>query len=121
MKKYLSTFRTTMMTTLFFGSSVFFSCNKLDIADGTPPCIKKDIQHMDECDDCINANVNMYTFQGITVYRMDPGSSVQGKNINIRDKDCNSLGLIYLNSGNDTVNGESFSKAIFVKEIWTKK
>lgn len=121
MKRSHTTFTATLYALLFIGFTLLFSCNKLDIADGTPPCIKKDIQHMDECADCTSANVNMYTFQGITVYRMDPGSNVPNKDIKIRDNECNLLGIIYKNTGHDTVNGESFSKAIFQKQVWVKK
>lgn len=108
-------------TPILLSSTLLISCNKLDIPKDTPSCIKAKIEVMEDCNDCVAANVKKYTFQGNTVYRVDPGSSVAGKNISIDDKDCNSIGLIVPNSSNDTVNGESFSKAIFIEDIYVKK
>lgn len=97
-----------------------FSCNKEDIADGTPICIENSIIEFKSncCEE--GANVKEYSFQGEAVYVFDPGTCGADMTSEVKDAECVTLGYLGGISGNSTINGEDFSSAIFVKTTWKK-
>lgn len=105
--------------TLFISVS---SCDKYDIADGTPACIEQLIKEFNSETDCIVAvDVRKYEFQGGNVYLFKPGDCGADMGSEIYDSDCNSLGFIGGIDGNQTINGEDFSNAVLISVIWTKQ
>lgn len=97
------------------------SCNKLDIENGTPKCVKNKIKNFDkdqECEDGVN--VKKYAFQGETVYVFNPGNCGADQVEEAIDSECNSLGNLGGISGNTEINGEDFSNAIFKSTVWEK-
>lgn len=97
-------------------------CSKLDIEEGTPKCVEKEIKDFNKipyvCDN--GANVNEYLFQGKAAYVFDPGNCGNDFSSEVIDADCNSLGFLGGIGGNIVINGEVFSNAIFIRTIWEK-
>jgi len=106
---------------MFFGLSVsFLSCEKSDIAKGTPECIVEKIAVF-EPNACEDGKVDKYTFQCQTVYVFDPGIEC-GADLSseVVLEDCTNIGYLGGISGNTIINGENFSSAEFEKNIWEK-
>jgi hypothetical protein len=106
---------------ILVGPSVcFLSCEKPDIARGTPDCIITKISEFEPIA-CEDGKVDKYTFQGETVYVFDPGIEC-GADLSseVVDEDAITLGNLGGISGNTIINGENFSSAKFEKNIWEK-
>lgn len=100
--------------------SLFASCNKLDIDEDAPKCVKKEIKTFNKKSSCDNAKVDEFKFQGKTVYAFESGNCHYDRGTKVIDGDCNELGFLGGISGNTKINGEEFSNAVFVKTIWKK-
>jgi hypothetical protein len=98
----------------------FVSCEKSDIARGTPDCIITKIGEFEPVA-CEDGKVDKYTFQGETVYVFDHGIEC-GADLSseVVLEDCTHLGYLGGISGNTIINGENFSSAEFEKNIWKK-
>jgi hypothetical protein len=65
--------------------------------------------------------VNEYLFQGKMVYVFsfdDLGSDIA---YSVVSSECKAIGFLGGFTGNDQINGESFSIAKFVRTVWEKK
>lgn len=96
----------------------FNSCKKDEIASDTPSCIIEKIKEFKNYA-CSDGKVDEYIFQEKTVYVFDQGSTC-GFDLtsDVVDEECNSLGFLGGFAGNTTINGESFSNAEFIRNIW---
>jgi len=101
-------------------ATLFLSCNKLEIADNTPSCIQEKIKKFDKSTNCETASVKEFSYQGTSVYMFDLGNCGNDMQSEVLNADCKTLGSLGGNVGNNTINGESFSDAIFIKTIWEK-
>ncbi len=101
-------------------ASIIISCNKLDIENGTPKCVELKIKDLNKFSTCNDAKVDEYTFQGNTVYTLDPGNCGADMATEVINSDCISLGYLGGIDGNSKINGEEFSTATFIKTIWEK-
>lgn len=109
-----------LIVLLLLSASVIISCTKLDIEKGTPQCVENKIKDFNKSSSCDNANVNEYTFQGSTVYTLEPGTCGADMPTEVINSVCTRLGVLGGFAGNTKINGEEFSNATFVKSIWTK-
>lgn len=112
MKKLLVIFFTAII--------LFISCDSIDIACGTPKCVKTKIKDFNNSDVCSDANVKEYTFQEKTVFVFDPGTCGADMTAEVIDETCNTLGYLGGFSGNTKINEEDFSTALYIKTIWEK-
>jgi len=96
------------------------SCEKLDIAEGTPTCIVNKIKDFNKHSACDNPKVEQYSFQQKYVYVFHPGTCGGDLTTEVSDSDCNVIGTLGGLSGNTKINGEEFSNATFIKLIWRK-
>lgn len=95
-------------------------CKKHKIDNDAPQCVQTSIKDFDNNAACNNAKVKQYTFQDKTVYTLDPGTCGADMTTEVIDKNCNTLGYLGGISGNTEINGEKFSKAVYIKTIWKK-
>lgn len=118
MRKMKSTF--TLVLIFVLSSTLFTACDKYRVPKDTPECIKNKIVEFDAiaCDD---GKVDKYTYQGKTVYVFAPGIEC-GADLTseVVLEDCTNLGYLGGIAGNTIINGENFSSAVFVKNIWRK-
>ncbi len=99
---------------------VFTACNKLDIAEGTPNCVKHKINGLNKNDCNTGVNVMEYTFQGETVYVLNPGNCTPDGMSEVIDSHCKSLGSLWGFAGNKIINGEDFTNATYIRTVWVK-
>lgn len=112
------------MRVLFTILSLFFvvACVKNTLPDTTPSCIKQAIK-TGQIDSFAIGRILSYSFQGDTVYLMEPISGSIAIQTPVYDKKCNLIctvgGLI---SPNLTLcKGDIFSnKAIFINTVWKR-
>jgi hypothetical protein len=69
---------------------------------------------------CADARVDEYSFQGKTVYVFYIGTCAIDGVSGVIDSDCIGLGRLGGLTGNTIINGEEFSNAAFIRNIWTK-
>ena len=115
--------RYSLFLSLIIGFA-FTGCRKNKTAKDTPKCVNEVIKEQKKniCAD-EGSTVNEYSFQDETVYKLVIAKGCFGGATKVFDAECNILaeaggGISY--SILDTVNGESFSKAEFVRQIWEK-
>jgi hypothetical protein len=100
------------------------SCEKIELSDGTPECItnsiKKSIKNSFSCKDKKD-KVDEYSFQGRLVYVFYFGQCGNDIPYEVVDSECEVIGSLGGFTGNDQINGESFSNAKFVRTVWEKK
>ncbi|HTO16508.1 MAG TPA: hypothetical protein VLZ83_12105 [Edaphocola sp.] len=106
------------LSMLLLIATVFTSCNKLHIEEGTPKCVEKKIKNFNKSTTCSDSKVDEYIFQGNTVYTFDPGNCGADMTTEVINSDCNSLGFLGGISGNTKINGVEFSTATFIKTTW---
>ena len=100
---------------------VFTSCtNYVGDTHEISVCLTEKIMEFDNEAPCPDVSVSQYIFQGKVVYTFDPGTCGADMSSNVLNEDCVSIGYLGGFPGNTTVNGEDFSKAVFVKIIWKK-
>lgn len=109
-----------LITSLLIAVLLFPSCKKLDIADGTPHCIKSKIRSFEKSAFCADAHVDQYEFQSETVYVFSDGSCGADMAAAVLDSKCNSKGQLGGFVGNTKINGQEFSSAKFIKTVWKK-
>jgi len=93
-----------------------FACKKT----GEPDCIRSEIKNFEKTNGCVSAKVDEYTFQGKTVYVFDPGQCGADMTSSVMDSGCGLLGHLGGISGNTTINGDDFTKAVFVRNVWRR-
>lgn len=102
-------------------SAFFSNCTRLEIEKEVPKCVKDEIIAFDKNQSCNDIQVDEYTFQGNTVYLFVIGSTCGADMQNkVIDSDCNTLGALGGIAGNIEINGEDFSSAVFIKNVWKK-
>lgn len=94
------------------------SCKKTDESKA-PDCLESRINSFGgyACDH--GATVKAYTFQNHTVYVFDPGNCGADMTSEVFDHSCKSLGHLGGIMGNTRINGEDFSNAVFVEQVWS--
>lgn len=97
---------------------VLVSCERLDIAEGTPACVEDKIKEFNRNACESGAHVRAYTFQEATVYTFVRGNCGADFQTEVIDSDCNTLGFLGGISGNTVINGEEFSNAAFIRTVW---
>jgi hypothetical protein len=100
--------------------AIVAGCNRENIERGTPRCIKSKIRSFENECCATGADVKEYTFQNRKVYVFNSGNCGADMSSPVYDDACNELGQLGGITGNNTINGESFSTAMFEKTIWTK-
>ena len=97
-----------------------YSCKK-DEEDTpvTPQCLESAIVQFDLTKACrFSAKVDRYTFQRKTVYALVLGTCGADQTTDIIDSECNTIGTLGGIAGNNKINGEDFSNAIFIETLW---
>lgn len=94
------------------------SCGKYDTPVDTPNCISAAVPEFAKNAQCDDAAIEEYAFQGTKVYVFDPGTCGADMLAPVNDAECNHLGDLGGFAGNTTINGESFSHAVFIRTIW---
>lgn len=110
----------SIITSFLMVLMFFTSCKKLDIAQGTPNCIKNKIQSFEQHATCSDAHVEQFRFQSENVYVFSNGTCGADMSEEVLDCKCNSLGFLGGFVGNTKINGQEFSTATFIKTIWKK-
>jgi len=106
-----------------FGSLLLIalvSCRKIEVASGTPPCLKSHIREFDKNSPCGDSHVDQYTFESAAVYVFDPGTCGADMTSAVYDQNCKHLGDLGGFTGNTKINGKDFGDATFVKTVWKK-
>lgn len=109
-----------IITSFLIAVSVFSSCQKLEIADGTPQCIKNDIKSFEKSASCSDAHVDEFEFQSETVYVFSSGTCGADMSARVFDSKCNFKGQLGGIAGNTKIDGQDFSTAKFIKTVWKK-
>jgi hypothetical protein len=102
----------------FIAASLLSGC--YDIEEGTPECMRKKIKQYAKGQGCDDRSVGSYEFQGKVVYVMSSGTCGADMGADVFDEQCNLLGMLGGITGNTTINGGDFSKAIFIETVWRK-
>lgn len=105
---------------LFAVAISFHSCKKVVLEDDDPVCLKDKIREFDRNEDCASASVDAYSFQSQTVYVFNPGTCGADMQSDVLDGDCDLLGRLGGITGNNTINGESFANAEYIRNVWRK-
>ena len=106
---------------LFIFILFFISCKKVNVAEGTPACIKSEVKKFSESKwTCPHAHVDEMQFQSNTVYVFDEGCSCCDVSTSVYDKNAKHIGTLGGFDGNTKINGQEFSSAIFIRTIWKK-
>jgi hypothetical protein len=87
---------------------------------GIPSAIKKEIKKFAKSSACGDAHVDEMKFNKNTVYVFNNGTCGNDMTTEVRDSKGKSKGMLGGFSGNTKIDGEDFSKAVFVKMIWKK-
>jgi hypothetical protein len=112
------------MKTVFVFLSVLIlaACEKSTIPDTTPSCIKQAITN-GQINGFTVGKIMAYSFQGDTVYLIEPSIPLPDAATPIYDKKCNLICSVggFISPNLTLCNGDIFSdKAIFLKIVWTK-
>ena len=98
--------------------SLFFACRK---KEEIPQCIDDKVNEFKQIISCNQeSNIKEYKFQSKRVFVFDPGNCGADMTSEVMDENCNSLGFLGGIAGNNTINGESFDQAKYVKTIWSR-
>lgn len=100
-------------------AQIAFSCNKQKVNTSAPKCIDNKIEDFTKSCCPSGAHADEYSFQGKTVYVLEPGNCGADMSSAVYDTDCNSLGFLGGFAGNTKINGEEFSNAKFNKTVWS--
>jgi hypothetical protein len=112
------------MKTVFLFLSVLLlaACVKSTVPDTTPSCIKQAMTN-GQINGFTIGKIMSYSFQGDTVFLMEPPVPTADVPNPIYDKKCNLICSVggFLSPNLTLCNGDIFSdKAIFIKTIWAK-
>jgi hypothetical protein len=102
------------------GTAFMSNCRKIDVAKGTPACLKSNIRDFEKNSSCGDSHVDKYSFDSATVYVFDPGTCGADMTSAVYDENCRHLGDLGGLTGNTKINGKDFSTATFVQTIWKK-
>ncbi len=98
---------------------VVLGCSKPEPDNNVTACILEKISTFEKEIACEkSATVKEYQYQDQTLYVFDPGTCGMDLASEVVDKSCVSMGFLNGISGNTTINGDNFSKAIYMKTIW---
>lgn len=106
-----------------FGLAACHSSKKTEATKtaSTPECISSMVITF-KTNVCPNtATVKEYIFQKKTVYVFNRGTCGADMSMDVMDEKCRSLGHLGGIAGVTKINGEEFSKAIFVRIVWENK
>jgi hypothetical protein len=97
------------------------ACKKINIGQGTPWPIKREIRKFDKNALCNDARVDRYRFQNAPVYVFEAGTC--GADMQSAVYDCHGaqLGSLGGFTGNMTIHGENFDSAVLEKTVWKKQ
>lgn len=98
------------------------ACEKSTIPDTTPSCIKQAMTD-GQIDGFAIGKIISYSYQGDTVFLMEPPSPTAALTNPIYDKKCNLICHVggFMSPNLILCNGEIFSNsAVFIKTVWTK-
>jgi len=85
-----------------------------------PPPIASKIIEFAEQAKCDDASIKEYSFQGKRAYVFEHGTCMPDRETRVLDSRGQNMGELGGFTGNTLVNGEDFSSAIFVRELWHK-
>jgi hypothetical protein len=97
---------------------IILGCEKYDPAANTPECVANSIKDFSKNAWCDDIKIDEYSFHGGFVYCYDSGTCGSDMAAQVVDDECNVLGYLGGFSGNDIINGESFSSAQFIRTVW---
>jgi hypothetical protein len=83
-------------------------------------CLTEKIVEFEKNAPCNDVSVSEYIFQGKIVYTFEPGTCGADMQSVVYSEDCVIIGYLGGFIGNTIVNGEDFSKAVFVKTVRKK-
>jgi hypothetical protein len=101
---------------------VLAACKKTSIPDTTPSCIKQAIAS-GQINGFTLGKIMAYSFQGDTVYLIEPSIPLPDAATPIYDKKCNLICSVggFISPNLTLCKGDIFSnKAVFIKTVWTK-
>lgn len=104
-----------------FVLSVIFilaGCTKIELSRSIPSCISDEIGKFKLNDSCDRSKVDEYLFQNKKVYVFDDQLCCCDHTAVVLNKDCQSLGFLGGFVGNNEINGEDFTKAILIRNLW---
>ncbi|MCY7420977.1 MAG: hypothetical protein LH478_04450 [Chitinophagaceae bacterium] len=100
------------------------ACKKSNIANGTPACIKNNIEANKNKTDWYVGSVEEYKYQGKLVYAFNPENKVIADGAtSILTSECTPLCQVggFGGPAINLCNGENFfQKAVLVRKIWNK-
>lgn len=106
---------------LFIAVLGFSSCKKRPVPAEVPACLNDRIHAFDSTYNCDQSKVDQYIFQNETVYLFDPGvCGWADMTSEVVSQDCRTLGYLGGIAGLRNINGEDFSHATYVKNVWHK-
>lgn len=88
-------------------------------SSGRPECLDSRLAEF-KLNACSGGSVKQYTFQGADVYVFDPGTCGADMTSEVINESCNTLGYLGGITGNNRIAGEDFSKAVYIRTVWTK-
>ncbi len=94
------------------------SCDKREIDDSIPQCVKKKIEFFIPTLCAADGRVTEYLLQDRPVYVFDPGFCGPDSSAEVYDSSCNYIGSLGGFGGNTKIRGIEFSTAVFVRVIW---
>lgn len=108
-----------LLCLIFFSVIILTGCKKQDQEAGVPSCIIERIRSFGAVSCDKGASVKEYTFQGESVFAFDPGTCGADMTTDIYDSECTFQGSLNGITGNTKINGEEFSKAVFVRTLYS--
>jgi len=104
---------------LYILLSVFLiGCKSSEKVEQTPKAIVQEINKFSASSTCKDASVKQMEFQEKTVFLFEEGTCLMDKESRVLDRNGKLLGQLGGFTGNTTILGEDFSKAVFQKELW---
>ncbi len=97
----------------------FASCSKKVTETGIPSCLDGKISIFRNLACTSGANVREYRFQNQVMFVFDPGLCGADQTSEVLDDQCKTLGHLGGITGNNKINGEDFSKAVYQKTVWS--
>lgn len=105
--------------------SLILSCKTSSTVHPNPEeqkkdCISEKVELFSKQECTKGASVKEYQFQGKAVFVFDRGQCGADMASDVFDVTCQKLGFLGGFMGNTSINGEDFSKAMFVRLVWQK-
>ncbi len=97
---------------------LIFACKAKQLVVEIPPPIASKIIEFAKQSICADAVVKEYSYQGKRTNLFENGICIPDKEAPVYDSYGKFLGALGGFAGNDLINGESFSNALFVRELW---